>query len=94
MAPEAAGGRDAASAAAIAYARQRLGWPVMAPLLEAVPAGCPFPQIRVVGLGECGTRAVLGAECRRAALGSAALRQGNLCILTALCDAAIGGRIA
>jgi hypothetical protein len=71
VAPEAAGGRDAASAAAIAYARQRLGWPVMAPLLEAVPAGGPFPQIRVVGLGECGTRVVLGAECRRAALGSA-----------------------
>src|SRR5947208_2585218 len=22
----------------------------------------PFPQVRVVGLGECGTRAVLGAE--------------------------------
>ena len=49
------------SAAAIAYARQRLGRPVMAPLLEAVPTGGPFPQIRVVGLG-CGT-AVLGAEC-------------------------------
>ena len=92
--------------AAITYARKRLGWQVMAALLEAVAgplageeqdrAFCsgmrlvavdgmcldlpdtpengaefgypgndaglgPFPQIRVVGLGECGTRAVLGA---------------------------------
>ena len=94
------------SPAAISYARKRLGWQVMAALMEAVAgplAGeeqdrasvpgmrlvavdgmCldlpdtaengeefgypgndggrgPFPQIRVVGLGECGTRAVLGA---------------------------------
>src|SRR5712692_3845591 len=94
------------SPAAITYARQRLGWQVMASLLEAVAgpqagqeqerafaAGMrlaavdgmcldlpdtpengaefgypgndagrgPFPQIRVVGLGECGTRAVLCA---------------------------------
>ncbi len=94
------------SAAAVTYARQRLGWQVMAALLEevagplageerecalvpgmrlvAVDGMCldlpdtpengaefgypgndagrgPFPQIRVVGLGECGTRAVLGA---------------------------------
>jgi hypothetical protein len=94
------------SPAAITYARQRLGWQVMAALLEetagplageeqlrafvsgmrlvAVDGMCldvadtpengaefgypgndggrgPFPQIRVVGLGECGTRAVLGA---------------------------------
>jgi Insertion element 4 transposase N-terminal/Transposase DDE domain len=94
------------SPAAITYARQRLGWQVMASLLEAVAgplagqeqasaftAGMrlvavdgmcldlpdtpengaefgypsndggrgPFPQIRVVGAGECGTRAVLGA---------------------------------
>ena len=94
------------SPAAITYARQRLGWQVMAALMEAVAgplageeqdrafvAGMrlaavdgmcldlpdtpengaefgypgndagrgPFPQIRVVGLGECGTRAVLGA---------------------------------
>ena len=92
--------------AAITLARQRLGWQVMARLLEeaagplagqeqerrswsgmrlaAVDGMCldlpdtpengaefgypgndagpgPFPQIRVVGLGECGTRAVLGA---------------------------------
>jgi hypothetical protein len=49
----------------------------MAPLLEAV-AGGPFPQIRIVGLGECGTPAVLAevlaSKCRRAALRSAALR--------------------
>src|SRR6266849_3187647 len=95
-----------ASAAAITYARQRLGWQVMERLLGetagplagqdqrsafvagmrlvAVDGMCldlpdnqengaefgypgndggrgPFPQIRVVGLGECGTRAVLGA---------------------------------
>ena len=95
------------SPAAVTQARQRLGWPVMARLLEAVAgplageeqetawvAGMrltaldglcldvpateengaefgypgngagpgPFPQVRVVGLGECGTRAVLGAE--------------------------------
>jgi hypothetical protein len=100
--------------AAITLARQRLGWEVMAALLEAVAgplAGeeherafvsgmrlaaidglCldlpdneengaefgypgndggrgPFPQIRVVGLGECGTRAVLGAELSPLATG-------------------------
>src|SRR5260221_6651365 len=94
------------SAAAVTCARQRVGWQVMAALLEevagplageererafvsgmrlvAVDGMCldlpdtpengaefgypgndagrgPFPQIRVVGLGECGTRAVLGA---------------------------------
>ena len=94
------------SPAAITYARQRLGWQVMAALMEAVAgplageerdcafvAGMrlaaidgmcldlpdneengaefgypgndggrgPFPQIRVVGIGECGTRSVLGA---------------------------------
>jgi hypothetical protein len=93
--------------AAITLARKRLGWQVMAALLEqaagplagqdqqaafvsgmrlaAVDGMCldlpdtpenaaefgypgndagrgPFPQVRVVGLGECGTRAVLGAE--------------------------------
>jgi Insertion element 4 transposase N-terminal len=98
------------SPAAITYARQRLGWQVMAALMEAVAgplageeqerafvAGMrlvavdgmclelpdtpenwaefgypgndagpgPFPQIRVVGLGECGTRAVLGAAACR-----------------------------
>jgi len=102
------------SPAAITYARQRLGWPVMAALMEAVAgplAGeeqerafvsgmrlaaidgmCldlpdneengaefgypgndsgrgPFPQIRVVGLGECGTRAVLGAATSGLATG-------------------------
>ena len=94
------------SPAAVTLARKRLGWQVMAALLEAVAgplageeqdralvAGMrlvavdgmcldlpdneengaefgypgndggrgPFPQVRVVGLGECGTRAVLGA---------------------------------
>jgi hypothetical protein len=109
------------SPAAITYARQRLGWPVMAALLEAVAgplageeqerafaAGMrlaavdgmcldvadtaenaaefgypgndggrgPFPQIRVVGLGECGTRAVLGAGMSPLATGEqAAARQ-------------------
>src|SRR5260370_33654471 len=29
----------------------------------------PFPQVRVVGLGECGTRAVLGAELSPLATG-------------------------
>ena len=102
------------SAAAITLARQRLGWQVMAALLEevagplageererAVVAGMrlaavdgmcldvpatpengaefgypgngagpgPFPQIRVVGLGECGTRAVLGAATSGLAIG-------------------------
>ena len=119
------------SPAAITYARQRLGWQVMAALLEAVAgplAGeeherafvpgmrlvavdglCldlpdtpengaefgypgngagrgPFPQIRVVGLGECGTRAVLGAATSPLATGEqpltrqllARLRRGDL----------------
>jgi Insertion element 4 transposase N-terminal/Transposase DDE domain len=102
------------SPAAITYARQRLGWPVMAALLEAVAgplAGedqdcasvsgmrlvaidgmCldlpdtgenaaefgypgndggrgPFPQIRVVGAGECGSRSVLAAETSPLAAG-------------------------
>ncbi len=102
------------SPAAVTYARQRLGWQVMAALLEAVAgplageeqerafvAGMrltavdgmcldaaghpgerdgvrlpgqrrrpgPFPQIRVVGLGECGTRAVLGAATSPLAIG-------------------------
>lgn len=33
----------------------------------------PFPQIRVVGFGECGTRAVLGAACSGLATGEQAL---------------------
>jgi hypothetical protein len=102
------------SPAAVTQARQRLGWQVMARLLEAVAgplageeqetalvAGMrlvaidgmcldvpatgengaefgypgndagpgPFPQVRVVGLGECGTRAVLGAELSPLAAG-------------------------
>jgi hypothetical protein len=102
------------SPAAITYARQRLGWQVMAALLEetagplagqeqqaafcsgmrlvAVDGMCldlpatprngaefgypgndsgpgPFPQVRVVGLGECGTRAILGAELSGLATG-------------------------
>ena len=102
------------SPAAVTQARQRLGWPVMQRLLEAVAgplageeqetawvAGMrlvaidgmcldvpateengaefgypgndagpgPFPQVRVVGLGECGTRAVLGAELSPLAAG-------------------------
>ena len=102
------------SPAAVTQARQRLGWPVMQRLLEAVagplageeletacvagmrlvaidgmcldvPATAgngaefgypgndagpgPFPQVRVVGLGECGTRAVLGAELSPLATG-------------------------
>ena len=104
--------------AAITLARQRLGWQVMAALLEEAagplagqedgPAFCagmrlvaidglcldlpdtpgnaaefgypgngtgrgPFPQIRVVGAGECGTRAVLGAELSPLATGEQAL---------------------
>jgi hypothetical protein len=102
------------TAAAVTYARQRLGWRVMAALMEevagplagqgqerafvsgmrlvAVDGMCldlpdtpengaefgypsneggrgPFPQIRVVGLGECGTRAVLGAATSGLATG-------------------------
>jgi hypothetical protein len=100
--------------AAITLARQRLGWQVMAALLEetagplagqeqraafcsgmrlvAVDGMCldlpatpqngaefgypgndsgpgPFPQVRVVGLGECGTRAILGAKLSGLATG-------------------------
>ena len=106
------------SPAAVTLARQRLGWQVMAALLEevagplageepgraavagmrlaAVDGMCldvpatpengaefgypgndagpgPFPQIRVVGLGECGTRAVLGAATSPLATGEQAL---------------------
>jgi len=102
------------TAAAVTYARQRLGWQVMERLMEevagplagqdqrsafvsgmrlvAVDGMCldlpdnqengaefgypsneggrgPFPQIRVVGLGECGTRAVLGAATSALATG-------------------------
>jgi hypothetical protein len=35
--------------------------------------GGPFPQIRVVGFGECGTRAVLAAACSAPATGEQAL---------------------
>jgi hypothetical protein len=104
--------------AAITLARQRLGWQVMAALLEQTagplagqeqqPAFCsgmrlvaadgmcldlpdtpqnaaefgypgndagrgPFPQVRVVGLGECGTRAVIGAKLSPLATGEQAL---------------------
>ena len=103
--------------AAITLARQRLGWQVMAALLEetagplagqdtgpafvsgmrlaAIDGLCldlpdtpetaaefgypgngqgrgPFPQIRVVGIGECGTRAVLGAALSPLATGEQA----------------------
>jgi Insertion element 4 transposase N-terminal/Transposase DDE domain len=106
------------TAAAVTYARQRLGWQVMAALMEevtgplagqdrqsafvsgmrlaAVDGMCldlpdtpengaefgypgndggrgPYPQIRVVGLGECGTRAVLGAATSGLATGEQAL---------------------
>ena len=102
------------SAAAVTYARQRLGWQVMERLMEevagplarqdqqsafvsgmrlvAVDGMCldlpdtpengaefgypgndggrgPFPQIRVAGLGECGSRAVLGAATSPLATG-------------------------
>jgi hypothetical protein len=102
------------TAAAVTYARQRLGWRVMAALLEevagplageergrafvagmrlvAVDGMCldlpdtpenaaefgypsneagrgPFPQIRVVAAGECGTRAILGAAMSGLAAG-------------------------
>jgi hypothetical protein len=104
--------------AAISYARGRLGWQVMARLMEqvagplagqesesafvsgmrlvAVDGMCldvpdtpengeefgypgndqrrgPFPQVRVVGFGECGTRAVLAAACSGLATGEQAL---------------------
>jgi hypothetical protein len=111
------------AAAAVTYARQRLGWQVMAALMEevagplagedherafvsgmrlvAVDGMCldlpdnqenaaefgypgndggrgPFPQIRVVGLGECGTRAVLGAATSPLATGEQPLARGLL----------------
>jgi hypothetical protein len=111
------------TAAAITYARQRLGWRVMQALMEevagplagegqerafvagmrlvAVDGMCldlpdneengaefgypsneggrgPFPQIRVVGLGECGTRAVLGAGMSPLATGEQPLARGLL----------------
>jgi hypothetical protein len=114
--------------AAITLARQRLGWQVMAALLEEVAgpqAGedqqtalvsglrlvaadgmCldlpdtrenaaefgypgndagrgPFPQIRVVAAGECGTRAVLGAELSPLATGEQALARRLLARLAA-----------
>ncbi len=104
--------------AAITYARQRLGWQVMARLMEQVAGPLagqesesafvsgmrlvavdgmgldapdtpengeefgypgnderrgPFPQIRVVGFGECGTRAVLAAACSPLSTGEQAL---------------------
>lgn len=109
--------------AAITSARGRLGWRVMAALMEQVAGplagrespsvfvsgmrlvavegmcldvadtpenggefGYPgnderrgsFPQVRVVGLGECGTRAVLGASCSPLATGEQALTRGLL----------------
>jgi len=115
------------SAAAITLARRRLGWQVMAALLEAVAgplagedrqravvAGMrlaavdgmcldvpatpengtefgypgngagpgPFPQIRVVGLGECGTRAVLGALTSPLAVGEQPLTRQLLAKLS------------
>src|SRR6266851_2369768 len=117
------------SPAAVTYARQRLGWQVMAALMEAVAgplageererafvAGMrlvavdgmcldlpdtpengaefgypgneggrgPFPQIRVVGLGECGTRAVLGA-------GMSPLATGEQPLARQLLDKLAGG---
>src|ERR1017187_816907 len=102
------------TAAAVTYARQRLGWQVMERLVEegarppagqdqergfvsgmglvAVDGMCldlpdtpenaaefgypgneggrgPFPQLRVVGFGECGTRSVLGAATSGLATG-------------------------
>jgi hypothetical protein len=102
------------SAAAVTYARQRLGWQVMERLMEevagplageeqerafvsgmrlaAVDGMCldlpdtpengaefgypsneggpgPFPQLRVVGIGECGTRSVLAAATSGLATG-------------------------
>ena len=115
------------SAAAITLARHRLGWQVMAALLEevagplagedqqralvagmrlaAVDGMCldvpatpengtefgypgndagpgPFPQIRVVGIGECGTRAVLGALTSPLAVGEQPLTRQLLAKLS------------
>ena len=115
------------SPAAITYARQRLGWQVMARLLEetagplagqerqpafvsgmrmvAIDGMCldlpdtgengaefgypgndggrgPFPQIRVVGAGECGSRSVLGAETSPLATGEQPLARRLLARLS------------
>ena len=111
------------TAAAVTYARQRLGWQVMERLMEevagplagqdqerafvsgmrlvAVDGMCldlpdtpenaaefgypgneggrgPFPQLRVVGFGECGTRSVLGAATSGLATGEQPLARGLL----------------
>ena len=114
------------SAAAISKARARLGWKVMADLLEAVagplagqedgwahvaglrlvafdgltmdvpdtaenaeafgrPGGGAgagaFPQVRVVALAECGSRAVMGARCAGITTGEQTLTQELLALL-------------
>jgi Insertion element 4 transposase N-terminal/Transposase DDE domain len=113
--------------AAITLARQRLGWRVMAALLEetagplagqeqeaafcsgmrlaAIDGMCldlpdtpenaaefgypgndagrgPFPQVRVVAAGECGTRAILGAELAPLAAGEQRLARQLLAKLS------------
>ena len=114
------------SAAAISKARARLGWKVMADLLEAVagplagehdewahvaglrlvafdgltmdvpdtgdnaesfgrPGGGAgagaFPQVRVVALAECGSRAVMGARCAGISTGEQTLAEDLLPLL-------------
>lgn len=114
------------SAAAISKARSRLGWRVMADLLEAVagplagqadgwahvaglrlvafdgltmdvpdtvenaeafgrPGGGAgagaFPQVRVVALAECGSRAVIGARCAPITTGEQTLTEELLALL-------------
>ena len=114
------------SAAAISKARARLGWKVMADLLDAVagtlagehdewahvaglrlvafdgltmdvpdtldnaetfgrPSGGAgaggFPQVRVVALAECGSRAVMGARCAGITTGEQALTEDLLPLL-------------
>jgi hypothetical protein len=116
------------SAAAISKARARLGWKVMADLLEAVagplagehdawahvaglrlvafdgltmdvpdtgdnaqtfgrPGGGAgagaFPQVRVVALAECGSRAVMGARCAGITTGEQRLAEDLLALLSA-----------
>lgn len=102
------------SPAAISKARARLGWKVMADLLERVagplagkddgwafaaglrlvavdgltvdvpdsagnaaefgrPSGGAFPQVRVVAMAECGSRALMGAKCAGSTTGEQAL---------------------
>lgn len=102
------------SPAAISKARSRLGWKVMADLLERVagplagqddgwafvaglrlvavdgltvdvpdsavnaaefgrPSGGAFPQVRVVAMAECGSRALMGAKCAGITTGEQAL---------------------